>query len=86
MKKLGIIKEYRAILDPEKIGSTHCCVHSGISLLQNKRRQLTRLTKGSPEEISKFQEVQKSTLSLVTGIWLIKLRTLSVDAIAEVRG
>jgi DNA-binding Lrp family transcriptional regulator len=83
MEELGIIKEYRAILDPEKIGSTTAAFILASVSYRTKGDNSPVSQRVVAEEISKFQEVQE--IHIITGDWdlLIKLRTLSVDAIGK---
>jgi len=83
MEELGIIKEYRAILDPEKIGSTTAAFILASVSYRTKGDNSPVSQRVVAEEISKFQEVQE--VHIITGDWdlLIKLRTLSVDAIGK---
>jgi DNA-binding Lrp family transcriptional regulator len=83
MEELGIIKEYRAILSPEKLNlGTVAFVLASVSY--------TTKTNGAPvsqrevaEEIAKFPEVQE--VQIITGDWdlLVKLRAENVDAIGK---
>jgi len=83
MEELGIIKEYRAILSPEKIGPTTAAFILAAVSYRTKGDNSPVSQRVVAEEISKFQEVQE--VDIITGDWdlLIKLRTLSVDAIGK---
>jgi len=83
MEELGIIKEYRAILAPEKIGSTTAAFILASVSYRTKGSNSPVSQRVVAEEISKFPEVQE--VHIITGDWdlLIKLRTLSVDAIGK---
>ena len=83
MEELGIIKEYRAILAPEKIGATTAAFILAAVSYRAKGDNSPVSQRVVAEEISKFQEVQE--VHIITGDWdlLIKLRTLSVDAIGK---
>ena len=83
MEDLGIIKEYRAILAPEKIGSTTAAFILASVSYRTKGDNSPVSQRVVAEEISKFQEVQE--VHIITGDWdlLVKLRTLSVDAIGK---
>jgi len=83
MEELGIIKEYRAILAPEKIGSTTAAFILASVSYRTKGDNSPVSQRVVAEEISKFQEVQE--VHIITGDWdlLVKLRTLSVDAIGK---
>jgi Lrp/AsnC family transcriptional regulator, leucine-responsive regulatory protein len=70
MEDLGIIKEYRAILDPEKIGSTTAAFILASVSYRTKGDNSPVSQRVVAEEISRFQKFRKSTLSLVTGICL----------------
>lgn len=83
MEELGVIKEYRAIVAPEKLSAgTAAFILASVSYRTK--------TDGTPvsqrvvaEEIAKFPEVQE--VHIITGDWdlLIKLRAESVDAIGK---
>ncbi len=83
MEELGIIKEYRAILAPEKLGSTTAAFILAAVSYRAKADNSPVSQRAVAEEISKFPEVQE--VHIITGDWdlLIKLRTLSVDAIGK---
>jgi len=83
MEELGIIREYRAILAPEKIGSTTAAFILASVSYRTKDDNSPVSQRVVAEEISKFPEVQE--VHIITGDWdlLIKLRTLSVDAIGK---
>ena len=83
MEQQGIIKSYRAILAPEKLGAgTSAFIFASVSYRSK--------TDGAPvsqrtvaEEIAKFAEVQE--VHIITGDWdlLVKLQATSVDAIGK---
>jgi DNA-binding Lrp family transcriptional regulator len=83
MEELGIIKQYRAILSPEKLSlGTAAFILASVSY--------TTKTDGTPisqrqvaKEIAQFPEVQE--VHIITGDWdlLIKLRAENVDAIGK---
>ena len=83
MEELGIIKQYRAILSPEKLNlCTTAFILASVSY--------TTKTDGTPvsqrevaEEIARFQEVQE--VHIITGDWdlLVKLRAENVDAVGK---
>ncbi len=83
MEEMGVIKEYRAIVAPEKLSAgTAAFILASVSYRTK--------TDGAPvsqrvvaEEIAKFPEVQE--VHIITGDWdlLIKLRAESVDAIGK---
>lgn len=83
MEELCIIKEYRAILSPEKLGSsTGAFILAAVSY-RAKPENLPVSQRAVAEEIAKFPEVQE--VHIITGDWdlLIKLRGMSVDAIGK---
>jgi DNA-binding Lrp family transcriptional regulator len=83
MEELQIIKEYRAILSPEKLGlSTAAFILAAVSY-RAKPENLPVSQRVVAEEIAKFPEVQE--VHIITGDWdlLIKLRGMSVDAIGK---
>jgi DNA-binding Lrp family transcriptional regulator len=83
MEELRIIKEYRAILVPEKLGlSTAAFILASVSY-RAKADNSPVSQRVVAEEIAKFPEVQE--VHIITGDWdlLIKLRAESVDAIGK---
>jgi len=83
MEELGIIKEYKAILDPWKLKcSTTALILASVSYRPKNNETLTpqRLT---AQEIAKFPEVQE--VHIITGDWdlLIKIRAENVDSIGK---
>jgi len=83
MEELGIIKEYRAIVAPEKLGSgTAAFILASVSY-RAKADDTPVSQRTVSEEISKFPEVQE--VHIITGDWdlLIKLRAENVDAIGK---
>jgi len=83
MEELGIIKEYRAILAPEKLGSgTTAFILASVSY-RMKADDVPISQRVVAEEIAKFAEVQE--VHIITGDWdlLIKLRAESVDSIGK---
>ena len=83
MEELGIIKEYRAIIAPEKLdASTAAFILASVSY-RAKPDNLPVSQRAVAEEIAKFPEVQE--VHIITGDWdlLIKLRGASVDAIGK---
>lgn len=83
MEELGVIKEYRAILAPEKLdASTAAFILASVSY-RAKLDSLPVSQRAVAEEIAKFPEVQE--VHIITGDWdlLIKLRGASVDAIGK---
>jgi DNA-binding Lrp family transcriptional regulator len=83
MEDLGIIKEYRAIVTPEKLNAgTAAFILASVSYRTTPD--------GAPlsqrvvaQEIAKFPEVQE--VQIITGDWdlLVKLRAENVDAIGK---
>ena len=83
MEELNIIKEYRAILAPEKLGSgTAAFVLVSVSY-RVKADDVPISQRTVAEEIAKFPEVQE--VQIITGDWdlLLKLRAESVDAVGK---
>ena len=83
MEELGIIKEHRAILAPELLGSgTTAFILASVSY-RTKADGAPVSQRTVAEEISKFSEVQE--VHIITGDWdlLIKLRAENVDAIGK---
>lgn len=83
MEELGVIREYRAILSPDKLK----CATAAFILASVSYRSKDE---GSPisqrivaEEIARFPEVQE--VHIITGDWdlLVKLRAESVDSIGR---
>jgi Lrp/AsnC family leucine-responsive transcriptional regulator len=83
MEESGIIKEYRAILAPEKLGSSTAAFILASVSYRTKADNLPVSQRIVAEEIAKFPEVQE--VHIITGDWdlLIKLRAESVDAIGK---
>ena len=83
MEGFGIIKEYRAILAPEKLNSgTAAFILASVSY-RTKADDAPISQRVVAEEIAKFPEVQE--VHIITGDWdlLIKLRAENVDAIGK---
>lgn len=83
MEELGVIKEYRAILSPEKLDAgTAAFVLASVSY-RAKADEAPISQRTVAEEIAKFPEVQE--VYIITGDWdlLVKLRAKSVDAIGK---
>jgi len=83
MEELGVIKEYRAIVAPEKLGSgTAAFILASVSY-RAKADDAPVSQRAVSEEIGKFPEVQE--VHIITGDWdlLIKLRAENVDAIGK---
>ena len=83
MEELGVIREYRAILAPEKLkSSTAAFILASVSY-RTKAEDIPISQRVVAEEIAKFPEVQE--VYIITGDWdlLVKLRAESVDAIGK---
>jgi Lrp/AsnC family leucine-responsive transcriptional regulator len=83
MEELGIIREYRAVLAPEKLDSgTAAFILASVSY-RAKADDIPVSQRAVAEEIAKFPEVQE--VHIITGDWdlLIKLRAESVEAIGK---
>jgi DNA-binding Lrp family transcriptional regulator len=83
MEELGIIREYRAVLAPEKLDAgTAAFILASVSY-RAKADDIPVSQRAVAEEIAKFPEVQE--VHIITGDWdlLIKLRAESVEAIGK---
>jgi Lrp/AsnC family leucine-responsive transcriptional regulator len=83
MEELGIIREYRAVLAPEKLDSgTAAFILASVSY-RAKADDVPVSQRAVAEEIAKFPEVQE--VHIITGDWdlLIKLRAASVESIGK---
>jgi Lrp/AsnC family leucine-responsive transcriptional regulator len=83
MEELGIIREYRAVLAPEKLDSgTAAFILSSVSY-RAKADDVPVSQRAVAEEIAKFPEVQE--VHIITGDWdlLIKLRAENVESIGK---
>ena len=83
MEELGIIKEHRAILAPEKLeAGTAAFLLASVSY-RAKTQDLPISQRTVAEEIAKFPEVQE--VHIITGDWdlLVKLRAESVDTVGK---
>src|SRR4030066_1604941 len=83
MEELGVIREYRAILAPEKLDvGTAAFVLASVSY-RAKANDAPVSQRTVAEEIAKFPEVQE--VHIITGDWdlLVKLRAKSVDAVGK---
>jgi len=83
MEELGIIREYRAILDSQKLNKgTTAFVLASVSY-RVKDRAAPISQRDIAKEIARFLEVQE--VHIVTGDWdlLIKLRAENVDAVGK---
>ena len=82
MEELGIIKQYRAILSPEKLGlATSAFILASVSYRGKDDVPITQ--REVAEEIAKFPEVQE--VHVITGDWdlLMKLRAENVEAVGK---
>jgi Lrp/AsnC family leucine-responsive transcriptional regulator len=83
MEELGIIKEYRAILEAKKLdrGTTAFILASVSYRTKDNERLISQ--RDMAKEISQFQEVQE--VHIITGDWdiLIKIKAENVDAIGR---
>ncbi len=84
MEEQGIIKQYRAILNPEKLNlATAAFILASVSY-QAKNEDNTPISQRQvAEEIARFAEVQE--VHVITGDWdlLVKLRGENVEAIGR---
>jgi Lrp/AsnC family leucine-responsive transcriptional regulator len=83
MEELSVIREYRAILAPEKLeAGTAAFILASVSY-RAKEDDVPVSQRVVAEEISKFPEVQE--VYIITGDWdlLVKLRAESVDAVGK---
>jgi DNA-binding Lrp family transcriptional regulator len=84
MEELGIIKEYKAILDPSKLDcSTTAFILASVSYgVKNRDMQISQ--RDIAKEIARFPEVQE--VHIITGDWdlLIKLKGKNVDAVGKI--
>jgi Lrp/AsnC family transcriptional regulator, leucine-responsive regulatory protein len=82
MEELGIIKQYRAILSPEKLNlATAAFILASVSYHTNDGKPITQ--RDVATEIALFPEVQE--VHIITGDWdlLVKLRAENVEAIGK---
>jgi len=82
MERSGIIREYRAILDPKKLGkSTTAFILASFTYRTPNRETLSQ--RELAKEIAKFAEVQE--VHIITGDWdlLIKVKAENVEAIGK---
>jgi len=83
METLGVIKEYRAIVDPNKLDkSTAAFILASVTYeARNGEQPFSQRDRAS--EIARFPEVQE--VHIITGDWdlLIKLRADSVNSIGQ---
>jgi len=82
MEELGIIKEYRAVLDPKKLGKPATAfVFASLAYPAHKEGLASR--KRITNEIANYSEVQE--IHVITGDWdiLIKIKGKDVDEISN---
>ena len=83
MEELGIIKQYRAILAPEKLNlGTAAFILASVSY-RSKSDDTPVSQRVVAEEIARFPEVQE--VYIITGDWdlLVKLRAENVDVVGK---
>jgi Lrp/AsnC family leucine-responsive transcriptional regulator len=84
MEEMGIIKQYRAILNAEKLNmATVAFILASVSYRTKDDEETPVSQRTVAEEIARLAEVQE--VHIITGDWdlLIKLRAESVDAIGK---
>jgi len=83
MEELGIIKEYRAIVAPEKLSAGTAAFLLASVSYRAKADDMPISQRVVAEEIARFPEVQE--VHIITGDWdlLVKLRAENVDAIGK---
>ncbi len=84
MEEQGIIKQYRAILAPEKLNlATAAFILAQVSYRAKNDDDTPISQRQVAEEIARFPEVQE--VHIITGDWdlLVKLRAENVDAIGK---
>ena len=83
MEELGVIKQYRAILAPEKLNlGTAAFILASVSY-RTKNDDVPVSQRDVAEEIARLPEVQE--VNIITGDWdlLVKLRAENVDAVGK---
>jgi Lrp/AsnC family leucine-responsive transcriptional regulator len=84
MEEMGIIKQYRAILSPEKLNlNTAAFILASVSYRAKNEDESPISQRQVAEEIARFHEVQE--VHIITGDWdlLVKLRAENVDAVGK---
>jgi len=84
MEEMGIIKQYRAILSPEKLNlNTAAFILASVSYRAKNEDEAPISQRQVAEEIARFPEVQE--VHIITGDWdlLVKLRAENVDAVGK---
>jgi Lrp/AsnC family leucine-responsive transcriptional regulator len=82
MEELGIIREYRAVLDPKKLDCrTTAFILASVTYGARNGEMFSQRDKAA--EIARFPEVQE--VHIITGDWdlLIKLKAESVDSVGQ---
>ena len=83
MEELGVIKQYRAILSPEKLNlNTSAFILASVSYT-TKANGAPVSQRAVAEEIARFPDVQE--VHIITGDWdlLVKLRAENVEAVGR---
>jgi Lrp/AsnC family leucine-responsive transcriptional regulator len=83
MEEMGIIKQYRAILSPEKLNLTTAAFILASVSYRTKDDENPITQRDVAEEIARFPEVQE--VHIITGDWdlLVKLRAENVESIGK---
>jgi Lrp/AsnC family leucine-responsive transcriptional regulator len=82
MEEIGIIKEYRAVLDPKKLDCrTTAFILASVTYGVRNDEMFSQRDKAA--EIARFPEVQE--VHIITGDWdlLIKLKAENVDSVGQ---
>lgn len=84
MEELGIIKEYRAILDPRKLDNSATAFILASVSYGSKSAEGQTSQRDIARDIAKFAEVQE--VHIITGDWdlLIKLKGKDVDTVGKI--
>jgi len=84
MEEAGVIKQYRAILSPDKLNlGTAAFILASVSYTTTKADGIPISQRDVAEEIARFPEVQE--VHIITGDFdlLVKLRAENVDAVGK---
>ena len=83
MEELGIIRDYRAVLNSKKLGLSATALILASVSYQTKDKDRLISQREIASDIAKFPEVQE--VYIVTGDWdlMIKLRAKDVDAVGK---
>ncbi|MCL2691359.1 MAG: Lrp/AsnC family transcriptional regulator [Candidatus Bathyarchaeota archaeon] len=83
LEELGIIKQYRTILSPEKLNLTTTAFILAAVSYENNPNETLITQRGVAQEIAKLPDVQE--VHIITGDWdlLIKIRAENVNAIGK---